>query len=123
MSGSHSAKEIQEVIQCILNLKSPPLDYFAERCSDSTTPGRLCEPCMQLEAVDAKLYAYFEEIKKLLKIQAEAKQRVNQHHDPLTRIILTRNPLSGRNPGFLLRLVEIHLHQLMGFFVKTLRRR
>jgi hypothetical protein len=40
---------------------------------------------MQLKAVDAKLYAYFEEINKLLKIQAEAKQRVNQHHDPLTR--------------------------------------
>jgi len=40
---------------------------------------------MQLEAVDAKLYTYLEEINKLLKIQAEAKQHVNQHHDPLTR--------------------------------------
>ena len=45
--------------------------------------------------------------------------------DPMSgcRIILTRNPLSGRNPGFLLRLVETHLHQLMGFFLETLRRR
>ena len=38
-------------------------------------------------------------------------------------IILTRNPLSGRNPGFLLCLVETHLHQLMDFFVETLCRR
>ena len=40
---------------------------------------------MQLEAVDARLYECLEEINKLLKIQAEAKQHVNQHHDPLTR--------------------------------------
>jgi hypothetical protein len=40
---------------------------------------------MHLDAVDMQLYAYLEEINKLLKIQAEAKQRVNQHHDLLTR--------------------------------------
>jgi hypothetical protein len=83
MSVSHSAEELQEVLQGIL--KSPPVDYFAEPCSEKTTLGRSCGPCMHLDAVDMQLYAYLEEINKLLKIQAEAKQRVNQHHDPLTR--------------------------------------
>ena len=83
MSFSHSAEELQEVLQRIL--KSPPIDYSAEPCSESMTLGRICGPCMQLETVETQLYAYLEEINKLLRIQAEAKQRVNQHHDPLTR--------------------------------------
>jgi len=84
MSASDSAEELQRLIQGIL--KALPLDYSAERCSDSTTPGRFCDPCMQLKAVNANLCAHFEEINKLLKIQAEAKQRVNQHHDPLSHL-------------------------------------
>jgi hypothetical protein len=84
MSVSHSAEELQEALHGAL--KSSPFDYSAERCSDSTTLGRICDHCMQLQAVDAKLYAYFEEINKLLKTQAEVKARVNEHHDPLTRL-------------------------------------
>jgi hypothetical protein len=84
MSASHSAEELQNLLQGIL--KSLPLEYSAKGCSDSTTRGRFCDPCMQLKAVGAKVYAHFEEINKLLKIQAEAKERVNQHHDPLTHL-------------------------------------
>ena len=86
MSALHSAEELHKLIQVIL--KALPLDYSAERCSDSTTLGRICDPCTQLKAVNAKLYAHFEEINKLLKIQAEVKQRVNQHHDPLSHLPL-----------------------------------
>ena len=83
MSALHSTEELQNLLQDIL--KSLPLEYSAKRCSDSTTRARSCDPCMQLTAVSAKVYAHLEEINKLLKIQAEAKERVNQHHDPLTR--------------------------------------
>jgi hypothetical protein len=86
MSASHSAKELQKLIQIILNALL--LDHFARQCSDLTTLGRFCDPCMQLKAVNAKLYAHFEEINKLLKIQAEVKKRVNQHHDPLSHLPL-----------------------------------
>ena len=81
MSASHSVEEFQNLLQSIL--KSLPLEYSAKRCSDSTTRGRFCDPCMQLTAVGAKVYAHLKEINKLLKIQAEVKERVNQHHDPL----------------------------------------
>jgi len=84
MSASHLAEELQKLIQGIL--KALPLEYSAERCSDSTTLGRFCDPCLQLKAVNAKLYEHFEEINKLLKIQTEAKRRVNQHHDPLSHL-------------------------------------
>ena len=42
---------------------------------------------MQLKAVDAKLYAHLEEINKLLNTKAELEERVNRHHDPLTRYL------------------------------------
>jgi hypothetical protein len=82
---SHSAEELQNLRQGI-KLKSLPQEYSAKQCSKSTTPGRFCDPCMQLKAADAKLYAHFEEMNKLLKIQAEAKERVNQHHDLLSHL-------------------------------------
>ena len=41
---------------------------------------------MQITAVGAKVYAHLEEINKLLKIQAEVKEHVNQHHDPLSHL-------------------------------------
>ena len=84
MSASHSAEELHKLIQVVV--KSLPIDYSAERCLDSMTFGQICDPCMQLKAVNAKLYAHFEEINKLLKIQTEIKQRVNQHHDPLSHL-------------------------------------
>jgi hypothetical protein len=84
MSASHSAEELQNLLRGIL--KSLPLEYSAKGCSDSTTRGRFCDPCTQLAAVGAKVYAHLEEINKLLKIQAEVKERVNQHHDPLTHL-------------------------------------
>ena len=81
MSASHSAEELQKLLQGIL--KALPLKHSAKRCSDSTTRGRFCDPCMQLKAVDEKLDAHLEEINKLLKTKAEVEERVNQHHDPL----------------------------------------
>jgi hypothetical protein len=84
MSASHSAEEFRNLLRGIL--KSLPLEYSAKGCSDSTTRGRFCDPCTQLTAVSAKVYAHLEEINKLLKIQAEVKERVNQHHDPLTHL-------------------------------------
>ena len=84
MSASHlvPSEQVQNLFQSIL--KSPPLDYPAKGCSDSTTPGRFCEPPLQLEAVDAKLYAHHEEVDKLLRIRAGVKEHLNQHHDPVT---------------------------------------
>jgi hypothetical protein len=41
---------------------------------------------MQLTAIGAKVYAHLEELNKLLKIQAEAREHVNQHHDPLAHL-------------------------------------
>src|SRR5258708_4593685 len=84
MSASHSVEEFRNLLQGIL--KSLPLEYSAKRCSDSTTRGQFCDPCTQLTAVGAKVYAHLEEINKLLKIQVEAKERVNQHHDPLAHL-------------------------------------
>jgi hypothetical protein len=84
MSALHSVEELQNLLQHIL--KSLPLEYAAKGCSDSTTRGRSCDPCMQLTAIGAKVYAHLEELNKLLKIQAEAKERVNQHHDPLAHL-------------------------------------
>ena len=84
MSALHSTEELQNLLQDIL--KSLPLEYSAKRCSDSTTRGRSCDPCMQITAVGAKVYAHLEEINKLLKIQAEVKEHVNQHHDPLSHL-------------------------------------
>jgi len=84
MSASHSAEELQKLLQGIL--KVLPLKRSAKRCSDPTTRGRFCDPCVQLKAVDAMLYAHFEEINKLLKTRTELEERVNQHHDPLTRL-------------------------------------
>jgi hypothetical protein len=81
MSASHSAQELQKILQGFLQSLPP-----AKQCSDSTTPGQFCDPCMQLKDVDAKLYAHFEEINKLLEIQADVKERVNQHHDPLANL-------------------------------------
>ena len=83
MSASHSAEELQTLLQDIL--QSLTLKYFPKQCSKSTTPGRFC-PCLQLEAVDAKLYAHFEEINKLLKIKAEVRERINEHHDPFIHL-------------------------------------
>jgi hypothetical protein len=37
--------------------------------------------------LNAKLYEHLEEINKLLKIQEELKERVNEYHDPLTRYL------------------------------------
>jgi hypothetical protein len=84
MSAFHSVEELQNLLQHIL--KSLPLEYSAKGCSDSTTRGRSCDPCMQLTAIGAKVYAHLEELNKWLEIQAEAKERVNQHHDPLARL-------------------------------------
>ena len=83
MSASYSTEELQKLLQDIL--KSLP--YSAKRCSSSTTSGRICEPCLQLTAVDSKLYEHLEEISKLFKIQKELKEHVNEHHDPLTRYL------------------------------------
>jgi hypothetical protein len=86
MSASYLAEELQKLLRGIL--KALPFKPSEKRCSssDSTTRGRLCDPCMQLNAVDAKLYAHLEEINKLLKTKAEVEQRVNQHHDPLIHL-------------------------------------
>ena len=81
MSASHSAQELQKILQGFLQSLPP-----AKQCSDSTTPGQFCDPCMQLKDIDAKLYAHFEEIKKSLKIQVDVKERANQHHDPLANL-------------------------------------
>jgi len=85
MSASHLApsEEVQKLLQCIL--KFPLFDYPAKRCSNSVTHGRFCEPCLRLEAVDAKLYPHLEEENKLLLIRTEVKERFNQHHDPFIR--------------------------------------
>jgi hypothetical protein len=82
MSASHSAEELRKLLQGIL--KALPLKHSAKRCSDSTTRGQFCDLCMQLKAIDAKLYAHLEKINKLLKTKAEVEERINQHHDPLT---------------------------------------
>ena len=84
MPALYSTEEVQKLLQGIL--KSLPLEHSSKRCSNSTTPGRCCELCMQLDAVDLKLCAHFEGINKLLKIKAEAKEFFNQHHDPLARL-------------------------------------
>jgi hypothetical protein len=84
MPALHSLEELQNLLQRIL--KSLPLTHSAKGCSDSTTRGRFCDPCTQLTVVSAKVYAHLEEINKLLKTQVEAKERVNQHHDPLAHL-------------------------------------
>jgi hypothetical protein len=82
---------------------------------------------MKLKAVDAKIYEHLEEINKLLKIQEDMKQCVNEHHDPLTRclpveivsVIYTEDINSGfdpRNP-----IVE-HGPLLLGAISKSWRR-
>lgn len=84
MLGSHSA-ELQ-VTKLLQGLSQSPLpDYLAEQCSDSTTNGRFCEPCVQLKAVDAQLVSYLEEVNKLLRLKVALTGRLNQHHDRLTR--------------------------------------
>jgi len=85
MSASPSvpSEEVRKLLQDIL--KSPSLDYPEKRCSGPTTPGRFCEPCLRLGAVDAKLYTLLEEVNKLLLIRKEVKERLNQLHDPFTR--------------------------------------
>ena len=82
MSALYSVEEVQKLLQGIL--KSLPLEHSSNQCSNSTTPGWCCELCMQLDTVDLKLCAHFEEINKLLKIKAEVKGFFNQCHDPLT---------------------------------------
>jgi len=62
-----------------------PFDYPAKGCSATRAPGQVCGPCLQLQAIDTKLYALQEEVNKLLLIRTEVKERLNQHHDPFTR--------------------------------------
>jgi len=76
------SEEAQKLLQSTL-----PLDYPERGCSATRAPGQLCGPCLQLEAIDTKLYTLQQEVNKLLLIRTELKERLNQHHDPFTRYL------------------------------------
>ncbi|KIM36477.1 hypothetical protein M413DRAFT_290777 [Hebeloma cylindrosporum] len=83
MSASHSPQEREKLLQSIV--QSLQSKYSPNGCSESATPGRFCESCAQLEAVDEDLFAHLKEVNKLLRKRTETKERVNQHHDRVTR--------------------------------------